>query len=99
MSILFLKIGIVTCDINKIYLIYNPCLICCRYTGCIVLFDGEEIVQVEKKAKKDDEECEKFEKAKVCISKHEDKGDGIYACQLAIDDMNEDLEGTCISIV
>ena len=63
------------------------------------MFDGEEIVQVEKKAKKDDEECEKFEKAKVCISKHEDKGDGIYACQLAIDDMNEDLEGTCISIV
>ena len=46
-----------------------------------------------KKAKKDDEECEKFEKAKVCISKHEDKNDGIYACQLAIEDMNEDLEG------
>ena len=70
-----------------------------RFYRCIVLFDGEEIVQVEKKAKKDDEECEKFEKAKVCISKHEDKGDGIYACQLAIDDMNEDLEGTFILIV
>jgi len=60
---------------------------------CIVLFEGDEIVQVEKKAKKDEEECEKFEKAKVCISKHEDKKAGVYACQLSIEDMNEDLEG------
>ena len=60
---------------------------------CIVLFDGDEIVQIDKKVKKDKEQCEKFEKAKVCISKHEDRGDGIYACQLAIEDMNEDLEG------
>ena len=58
-----------------------------------MLFEGDEIVQVEKKAKKDEEECEKFEKAKVCISKHEDKKAGVYACQLSIEDMNEDLEG------
>ena len=68
-----------------------------KFCRCIVLFDGDEIVQVDKKVKKDDEECEKFEKAKVCISKHEDKNDGIYACQLAIEDMNEDLEGWFIN--
>jgi hypothetical protein len=60
---------------------------------CIVLFDGDEIVKVEKKKKKEDEECDKFEKAEVCVSKHENRKDGVYACQLSIEDMNEDLEG------
>ena len=60
---------------------------------CIVLFEGDEVVKVEKRAKKDKEECEKFEKANVCVSKHSDSKAGVYACQLSIDDMNEDLEG------
>ena len=64
-----------------------------RFERCIVLFDGDEIVQVEKKTKKNDDECDKFEGARVCVSKYEDKKDGIYACQLSIEDMNEDLVG------
>ena len=63
------------------------------FERCIALFDGDEIVQVEKKAKKNDEECDKFEGAGVCVSKYNDKKAGVYACQLSIDDMNEDLVG------
>ena len=63
------------------------------FQRCIVLFDGDEIVQVEKKAKKNEDECDKFEKAKVCISKYADTKSGVYACQLSIEDMNEDLVG------
>ena len=58
-----------------------------------MLFDGDEIVKVEKRTKKNDDECDKFERAKVCVSKHEDRKTGVYACQLTIEDMNEDLVG------
>ena len=62
-----------------------------------MLFDGDEVVTVEKKDKKNDEKCDKkFEGGKVCIEKHEDKKTGVYACQLTIDDMNEDLVGNVI---
>ena len=61
---------------------------------CIVSFGRDEVVKVEKKDKKDKKKCDnKFEGGKVCVWKHEDKRSGIYACQLEIDDMNEDLEG------
>ena len=58
-----------------------------------MLFDRDEIVKADKKAKKGDDECEKFEGANVCISKHDDRKTGVYACQLTIDDMNDDLVG------
>ena len=60
---------------------------------CIVLFDGVEIVKVGKTSRKNDEECDKFKKARVCVFKYEDKKYGINACQLSIEDMNEDLVG------
>ena len=65
-----------------------------RSFRCIVSFGRDEVVKVEKKDKKDKKKCDnKFEGGKVCVSKYEDKRSGIYACQLEIDDMNEDLEG------
>ena len=52
------------------------------------------MVKIEKRAKVKDEKCDKrFNGGKVCVSKHEDKREGIYACQLEIDDMNKDLVG------
>ena len=51
------------------------------------------MVTAEKKTKKNDEECEKFEGATVCVTKYEDRKSGTFACQLSIEDMNEDLVG------
>ena len=62
-------------------------------SSCLVIFEGEEVVTAEKKTKKNDEECEKFEGATVCVQKYEDRKLGTFACQLSIEDMNEDLVG------
>ena len=59
----------------------------------MIIFEGEEVVTAEKKTKKNDEECEKFEGATVCVTKYEDRKSGTFACQLSIEDMNEDLVG------
>ena len=62
-------------------------------SSCLIIFEGEEVVTAEKKTKKNDEECEKFEGATVCVTKYEDRKSGTFACQLSIEDMNEDLVG------
>ena len=62
-------------------------------SSCLVIYEGNEVVTAEKKTKKNDEECEKFEGATVCVTKYEDRKRGTFACQLSIEDMNEDLVG------
>ena len=65
-------------------------------SSCLIIFEGEEVVTAEKKTKKNEEECEKFEGATVCVTKFEDRKLGTFACQLSIEDMNEDLVGKWI---
>ena len=62
-------------------------------SSCLVIYEGNEVVTAEKKTWKNDEECEKFEGATVCVTKYEDRKLGTFACQLSIEDMNEDLVG------
>ena len=62
-------------------------------SSCLVIYEGNEVVKAEKKTKKNDEECENFEGATVCVAKYEDRKLGTFACQLSIQDMNEDLVG------
>ena len=62
-------------------------------SSCLVIYEGNEVVKAEKKTKKNDEECEMFEGATVCVTKYEDRKLGTFACQLSIEDMNEDLVG------
>ena len=59
------------------------------YISCIVEFDGDKVAEL-----KDRENCNnRFKGTKVCVENYESKKDGIFACNVKIDRMNDDLVG------